>query len=524
MAAPTRIGGTTKAGPSGGGAAAGVDLTGADLIVVLTSSYSATTGTLSDNSGRTYTPLTRRTNTAGFDVAGQIFYCANPTGDLSNVVVTFAASALYPAFAVEGWEFGGATVELDSGTDLGNNNGNAASSTSKPGAVTPSVDGALIVVEAAYESASPCTIDAGFTERQDAPLVGGSYFGSLAATLPQTTAATVDPTVTYAGSNANVTCIAVFIPAGASAQDVTLPTIASGAVVRTPTVAPGAVALAPPAIASAAVVRAPTIAYRAALPTLASAAVAREPSLAVGAVGVSLPTLASGAALNTPTVTLGGLLLPTLASGAALSPPTLRYAVALPTLAAGSAPFPPAVALEQALLLPTIAAGAALSPPTLGLVVALPTRATAAVLNPPTLIPEALLELPALASGTVLSSPAVSGGTPPPTTPPVVRTWRPDPLGRTFGPWGLRFYAIDLEVGDIGAGSEEVVIVPIPSLSDRELWIVYPQSGLASGVYLRNAFLSAPGQLVLVYVNRTGGTVTQGQHAVNLLVSAQALT
>lgn len=232
MAAPTRIGGTSKAGPSGGGAATGVNLTGADLIVVLTSCFSSTTSAPTDNGGRSYTALTRRTNTSAFGTANQIFYCANPGGDLSNVVVTFAATALYPVFGVEGWEFGGATVALDTGSDKGNNNGNAASSTSKPGAHTPSADGALFVVMAAYESASPVTIDASFTERFDWPLTGGSYFGGMGATLPQTTAAAVDSTVTYAGSNANVTALAVFIPSGGGAT-------AGGPVLRGRVLTPG---------------------------------------------------------------------------------------------------------------------------------------------------------------------------------------------------------------------------------------------------------------------------------------------
>lgn len=218
MAAPTLVNRVSKTGPSGGGDTSAVDLTGSDLILLLTGSNSAVTDTPSNSAGHTFTALTRRTNTSAFGDAGQIFYVANPGGDISALVTNYAAASLFPAFEVEGWSFGGATVSLDTGSDKGNNNGNAASTTSKPGAHTPSVDDCLVVVCAAFEGTSPVSsIDGGFTIRFNQQLSGGTNFGCFVATLAQTTATAVDPTVTYAASNANNTNLAVFKGVGGGA-------------------------------------------------------------------------------------------------------------------------------------------------------------------------------------------------------------------------------------------------------------------------------------------------------------------
>lgn len=215
---------TSKLGPSGGGAAPAINATGASLIVVTTSRYNVTAATPTDDQGRTYTALTNVENTSAFGVAGRIWYTENPTGSLASLVVTFAATNLYPAFGVSAWS-GTATASVFD-VQSTNNNGNAPSATSQPGSVTPGQNDSLVIAIAAYESTAACTIDGGFTELYDGPLVGGSYFGGMAAYLIQTTAAAANPTVTYGGSNANVTAIAAFKPSAAPASLQWLPSYA----------------------------------------------------------------------------------------------------------------------------------------------------------------------------------------------------------------------------------------------------------------------------------------------------------
>lgn len=205
-----------KAGPSGGGTTTAIDTTGATLLVLTTARYLATSATPSDSASNTWTGLTDIGNSAGFQNACRIWYVENPTTSATHTF-TFAATALYPAFGASAWS-GTATSSVFDKQSV-NDNGDVATSTSAPGSVTPAADGALVIACAAYDSASAVTIDGGFTELYDTPLVGGSYFGGMGAYLIQTTAAAANPTVSYAGSNANCTAIAVFAaPAAATGR------------------------------------------------------------------------------------------------------------------------------------------------------------------------------------------------------------------------------------------------------------------------------------------------------------------
>lgn len=133
----------------------------------------------------------------------------------------------------------------------------------------------------------------------------------------------------------------------------------------------------------------------------------------------------------------------------------------------------------------------------------------------------AFLSLPFLARTPTIFPPSVSGGALPALPPPTVTQWK-DPFGRYVWPFGLRLYGVRLGVGDIPAGGTGTVAVPIPGLTRRQAWIV-GAGVLEAGVYIRNAKLTRPGELTVVYVNRTGGTIYQSMHEISVLVMARSL-
>lgn len=281
--------------------------------------------------------------------------------------------------------------------------------------------------------------------------------------------------------------------------------------------APAGLSLTLPAIASAAVLRAPTVAYRVSAPTIAAGSTVRTPAVAYR---VTAPTIAAGAVLRTPSL-IARVQLPAVAAAAVLSPPTVALsggplALSLPFLAAAAVLRAPSVALRAAL--PTIASAIVTRAPALRYALQAPTVPAAAVLRAPTLIPEFLIVPPSVGATATLFAPDVSGGTvSPPLDPPVITQWR-EPLRRTLVVHGMRAYGIRLGVGTVPAGATKVVTVTISGLTDREAWFVQGIATTPIGVYLRDVWMTVPGTLAFVYVNRTGVDRFVDYHDTTLLV------
>lgn len=192
----------------------GVDTTGANLLVAMTSGYLGNP-TLTDSYGNTWTALTAVSNGSGASV--RLLYCANPSVG-SGHTFTAAKSGGYPAVAVQAWS-GSAASPFDQ------ENGAVSSGTSSQatGSVTPSEDNELLVTGATASTSgfNISSVDSGFTTTDIIqPGFGDSSatYGMALAYLVQTTAASKNPTWTYSGTHNPTAVVATFKASAATGQ------------------------------------------------------------------------------------------------------------------------------------------------------------------------------------------------------------------------------------------------------------------------------------------------------------------
>lgn len=183
-------------------ASSSFDSTGATLIVVVTSFWNNYPGAPTDNKGNTYIALTQR----GVAYANQrMFYCENPTVGTGHTITQPSSASSSNVSTAAGWFSGTLTsgaFDVESG------------GSTLVGSITPSQNDSLIVSSAAdyYLATAPISVNAGFTKVQDYISAGPDEPACLAY-LIQTTAASVSPTWTFAGSSVSqVHTLAVFKP------------------------------------------------------------------------------------------------------------------------------------------------------------------------------------------------------------------------------------------------------------------------------------------------------------------------
>lgn len=202
-----------------GGTSAGVDTTGADLIVVQViwslGGGTAIEPTLSDNKSNTWTPLTVQQVANG--VCGRILYCQAPTVGSGHTFTLGGSPIAVPALYMAA--FSGSTA---SPADQQNGTHTTSSITSvQPGSITPSQDNCLVVTGLGMAGTSGPAVDSGFTITDSAALAGGVNYGAGLAYLVQGSAAAINPTWSWTGaSTQTIATIASFKPAGAAATDV----------------------------------------------------------------------------------------------------------------------------------------------------------------------------------------------------------------------------------------------------------------------------------------------------------------
>lgn len=174
---------TVSAGSTGGNTVttSGVDTTGANLIVLVSSWFSTAAPTVSDSKSNTYTGLTARVNGTN---KVQIYYCASPTVG-SGHTFTLTGTSSFPtvsATAVSGAHASPYDQETGSGT-------------ATPGTLTPSEDGCLVVTGAVTASSTPALSSGGFSTTATA-FAASNHMGGGISYLIQTTAAAANPTWT----------------------------------------------------------------------------------------------------------------------------------------------------------------------------------------------------------------------------------------------------------------------------------------------------------------------------------------
>ena len=183
------------------GSTAGINTTGADLIVVLVTQYagSGAAAILSDVPSNSYTPLTGQ---VGLVPDGILYYVHNPSVSTNHIFTLTSGNGLafYGTIFVQAWSGSAASpFDVQNGTVTA---GGVASG--QPGSITPSLNGELIIfgMGTADQIATPYTMNNGFTQ----PDPGISWQSSVTegggmGYLVQSTAAAINPTAGWSGTN-----------------------------------------------------------------------------------------------------------------------------------------------------------------------------------------------------------------------------------------------------------------------------------------------------------------------------------
>jgi hypothetical protein len=198
-------------GVNGGTTSTSIDTTGADLLIMAVSTWSASSPeTISDSQTNSWTLLHN-------DLQGtpelHWYYCISPSTSASH---TFTCTGVntYPAIAVAAYT-GTGVISYD---QKATNKGGSVLSIA-PGALTAGQDDCLHVCCQAHDDANNATVDLSFTERQDVPYAAGVCLGLQLADLILSTAASKSPTMTGGATAARVGGHATFtIPAVADTE------------------------------------------------------------------------------------------------------------------------------------------------------------------------------------------------------------------------------------------------------------------------------------------------------------------
>lgn len=172
---------------------AGIDTTGADLLIIALCCDDAYNDTVTDSKGNTWTQLTSYTQT---NVRVRMWYSI-PTS--VGTAHTFTAPGVLFVGTMLAAAFSGAAQTTPNDQQSG---ANGFVSTLQPGSITPSEDNELIWTHFGINSAgSPISIDSGFTELGEADFGPADHYGGSFAYKIQTTAAAVNPTWTRTNTN-----------------------------------------------------------------------------------------------------------------------------------------------------------------------------------------------------------------------------------------------------------------------------------------------------------------------------------
>ncbi len=200
---------TQKAGTASGLTTTSIDTTGATLIVICMASYGASAvPTVSDSKSNTW--ITRTSYTPGGDTTRHtIAYCENPTVG-SGHTFTLSGSGIYPAAEVRA--FSGTLTASSYDTENGTSTSSGVTSQAV-GSVTPAANGEVLVAGwSLYGGITSPSVNSGFTLGTGVAYGAGSNFGLQSAYLIQTSAAAVNPTLSWTSSVKSASSIATFKP------------------------------------------------------------------------------------------------------------------------------------------------------------------------------------------------------------------------------------------------------------------------------------------------------------------------
>jgi hypothetical protein len=185
---------------------AGLNTTGATLLVLSAAWVYSGSATISDSKGNTWTPLTGQVASPQCQV--QLFYVVNPTVGTGHTF-TVSGTTIFPAVTVTAWT-GQAASPVDQ------QNGNTATATTvATGSVTPSQSNELLIATTCHNNQYTSSINSSFTISDDENGMASFAYGNVMAYLVQGSASAVNPTFSGNGSsNTWAAAIATFKAAG----------------------------------------------------------------------------------------------------------------------------------------------------------------------------------------------------------------------------------------------------------------------------------------------------------------------
>lgn len=188
---------------------AGVDTTGANLLIAWVNTYGAVTPTLTDSKSNTWTPLTQINNATDGNARCRMYYATNSPTVGSGHTVTVSDAGVLQSISFLALAGAHATAPYDQETT---NNPGGTPTTIQPGSITPSEDGCVLVTGLQYGvGVGGVSIDGGFSETHQDKNFG---LAEGIAYLIQTTAAAANPTWTIPSGNIAQTAMASFKSAG----------------------------------------------------------------------------------------------------------------------------------------------------------------------------------------------------------------------------------------------------------------------------------------------------------------------
>lgn len=195
---------STGSGSATGGTftTAGINTTGANLIVVGVTRWNGGAATLEDSNTNVWTPLAAVLQTT---TEARLYYCVNPVVGAGHTFTLNNSLTTYGTICVAAFSGGPSADSLDQ-----QNSGGATATSVATGSVLPTQNGELLIAILGFDNADTVAINSGFTITNQVPLVAAQHSGGAMAYLIQTTAASVNPLWSWTNSTDGAARIATF--------------------------------------------------------------------------------------------------------------------------------------------------------------------------------------------------------------------------------------------------------------------------------------------------------------------------
>lgn len=199
------------AGNFNGGTTAGIDTTGATLLVAMVADQTGTPTTPTDSKSNTWVGIGSYLD-PGNSARGRLWYSV-PSSVGASHTFTSGGSVSQSTIAVAAFSGASATpLDLDSGHAFGF----GEASPHQPGSITPSQDNCLVITGGTYGGDMTSYAVSGYTQAGFENTVGGDHPGCAILYAIQTTATATNPSWTPFSGSFGAVAVASFKDAGGS--------------------------------------------------------------------------------------------------------------------------------------------------------------------------------------------------------------------------------------------------------------------------------------------------------------------